>query len=103
MNLTKPYFPSTRYVDPRTFDPVYNNTKCLRCKAPKAIATETTCCPPCALLPCCDICGDFEGECDCADYEPCKGCEDGCGECSPSMARRYNSHYFDRERWGYDG
>jgi hypothetical protein len=80
------------------YKPAYLGTKCGRCAAPMKLASQFTWCVECCKLPTCEVCGDTSVDCDCADYEPCDGCEFGCGECIPSM--RVSGHSFDRERWG---
>lgn len=93
--------PNLRFVKTRRdSSPVYSNETCYRCPNPKALATKTMACTECEKLPTCDICGEVEPDCCCEpDYDPCLGCENGCGECLNDRGY-YNA---DRERWGYDG
>ena len=77
---------------------LYQNTKCSRCGTSKPAGTPTLWCAECNALPMCDECGDAKVDCKCEEYEPCDGCEFGCGECD--SRQRIPGHYFDRERWG---
>lgn len=96
---------SRAYINPchptARADVRYHNTSCTRCGADKPAGTETLWCDVCNTLPMCDECGDAKVDCKCEEYEPCLGCEEGCGECIKGSAPR--GHYFDRERFGFDG
>lgn len=125
MNLTKPLFAlgycdkivpasTPNLADVKSWRPsrtVYTNEVCDRdgCANPHD-TVESTYCKSCLALPSCDECGEPKVDCDrdatCPysdnfEYDECGGCEDGCGICTPS--RRVSGHWFDRERFGFDG